>query len=1072
MNADLDSKNIPRVKRTGKAKTYHCLFVSCIIGGIIALFAAIFMPIAINAGLGKKIDAKILLKESEIEYWGHTPGNYNIDSTENYKVFGYPTKEVTDLLSVETAGDHSFNVEKKYEKISYSVIEDTITFEQTQELKEKDKKVNEAAPYLLNLGAFSTNYLLSDKENFKEIYSLLKDSAEQMIENLVPYVFSMNAYYTAMNDKNIVTKSVLAGIKNSEAIFSDEEMGFGSIKSLSKWIRAIEGGATSDMYKSLQSHFSLKDAQMDQIVGTKSFLKALYSATQVSFALQYNCRKACDNTTMFAIQWSSQNVTNLQDTFISPKVKAVESLYDLDNSLFGARPEFSYALAKNNISAEALNLTQALRLASIASFDDSASIFNPTNLYLFFSSYLTESYDNIKIKFKLVSNEQCDAIYKYLIDYVIPKLGNYEDKKGTKQHKSFANLVTHAIQKTEQNLGEFLYYELFSRYIGAALIKDKKKCTDFVSKGVEKERAEAACAKVPFDKYEGTTLWSKAFMLGPESDLFQHLSQVTNLTTEELEKVFSTSSSKNYGGYANSVIQDISKQLKCSNKPCSKEELAHRQFMSAGITSKIVKYGGVTDFLQEAESVKDWNYDKEVAMEYPYLAKNKCEQEEGISEETYKLLTSGDHSLTLYKNAINFVIDVDQGVNLSNYTEMYKTDAAKLFCTMRYMVQDSLLGGILIRKDSLDFINGYEDDILSILREGDFSKGSDPSVQTHVSINDVYYNRTLIEDVTLELFTGNRHPEKVKSARSINGGVYINNVIPYFNGTNITYGNLNPYQTNIRLEGTDGLQFGKNLGKGSKPKYFDVKKIQDVQYKYVDTKSFDDINTLKYDLDQDSLQVSHEDNEDRLFNYNGIYNISHTFKLPLGSSAGYFKGVEGSTYGSVKIDGKEPSSMHGNVENFFSIEPVSGFTIDSKRNEMLAIDVHEKYLTFPDLDKVTGFIPLMNSQAEVKINEQVFLNKYGFVNSYVNGAFYFRVIGFPLAGLLLLAAGAFFFLYTRYREKNESYSVMSDSSFKNEQERLVEHTDKNPEIKERYEETKDIQDSTRLDMLDEDEGSP
>ena len=265
---------------------------------------------------------------------------------------------------------------------------------------------------------------------------------------------------------------------------------------------------------------------------------------------------------MFAIQWSSQNVTKLEDTFISPKVKAVESLYDLDNTLFGARPEFSYAIEQLKIEATPLNLSQTLDLASIQSFSDSASIFNPKNLFDFFSSYLTKRYDNIKIKFKLASDDQADAIYHYLIDYVIPKLGNYEEREGNKQHKAFAKLLTKTLPKTEEYLAEFLPTEMFARYIGAALIKDKKKCSDFVKQVVDQEAAEAACKKVSFDKYEGTTLWSKAFMLGKDDPLYEHLSQITNLTSDELNKIFDTSSSKSYGSYANGVIKDISKQYK------------------------------------------------------------------------------------------------------------------------------------------------------------------------------------------------------------------------------------------------------------------------------------------------------------------------------------------------------------------------------------------------------------------------------------------------------------------------------------------------------------------------------
>ncbi len=59
---------------------------------------------------------------NEVEYWGHTPGNYNIDSSEIYNVYGYPSKDNENILSVKTAGEHTFDVEKKYENISYSVI--------------------------------------------------------------------------------------------------------------------------------------------------------------------------------------------------------------------------------------------------------------------------------------------------------------------------------------------------------------------------------------------------------------------------------------------------------------------------------------------------------------------------------------------------------------------------------------------------------------------------------------------------------------------------------------------------------------------------------------------------------------------------------------------------------------------------------------------------------------------------------------------------------------------------------------------------------------------------------------
>ena len=890
-----------------------------------------------------------------------------------------------------------------------------------------------------------------------------------MIENLVPYVFSMNAFYTAFNDKNITMRSVLKGINNAEAILSDKEMGFGSIKSLSKWIKAIEGGDTSETYKTLQDHFGLKANNMDQIVGPKSFLKALYSAIQVSYALEYNCKKRCDNTTMFAIQWSSQNVTNLKTTFISPKVIPQESLFDIDSSLFGAKPEFSYAIKKLGIESEPLNLTQTLGLASIASFEDSASIFNPKNLYDFFSSYLTGGYDNIKIKFKLVSNNQVDALYQYLINYVVPKLGNYEDKKGNKQHKAFAKLVTYTLTNTEKYLQDYFQNELFPRYIGAAMIKEKKECVNYVKLAVSLEKAKDACAKVPFETTNEVPLWGKAFILGKEDDSYGYLSSLTGLTFDDLDIIFSTKNSKYYGSFATEVIKDVSKLYKCSSTPCSKEELAHRQFMMGEITSKIVKYNGVVDYLFEADTVNKWDYWREVSMEFPYFSKSKCGQEIFLTEEIYQILTTSSNRLTNYKNAIEFVINLDHGEKIDYYSKIFKIDSTKLFCVLRYMTQDSLLGGIVRLDPNIDFINGYDDDTLLILREGEFTKGSDPSVQAHISINNIYYNKTLIKDVTKEVFTGNRHSEKVKTTRSVNGGVYINNVIPFYNGTNITYGNLNPYKKNFRIEGTDGLQFGKNLGSKSKPKFFD--KNKDTQYKYAGKGSYGKIKTYKYELDKDALKVDYKDNADKDFNYDGVCNISHNFMLPLGSSVDFPVHLLSSLEKKEKVDGLASTVMDEKVENYFQIEPISGFAIDSKRNETLAIDVHEKYLSFPDLDKVNGFIPVMNVASQQKIDEKIFLKRFGFINTYVNLMFLFRVIFYPLAALFFIAAGVFFFLYKRSSAKNIEHSVLDDS-FQNENERLIDNLEKNEAVKEKYDKEK-FQESTKFECQElEEDSSP
>lgn len=91
---------------------------------------------------------------------------------------------------------------------------------------------------------------------------------------------------------------------------------------------------------------------------------------------------------MFAIQWANQALTNDETVFISPNVDKVNSLYDLDQDLFGAPPEFSYFVTKTGKPQVPITVEQALKLAAVTSFtDDASSIFNPKNIFDYYQFY-------------------------------------------------------------------------------------------------------------------------------------------------------------------------------------------------------------------------------------------------------------------------------------------------------------------------------------------------------------------------------------------------------------------------------------------------------------------------------------------------------------------------------------------------------------------------------------------------------------------------------------------------------------------------------------------------------------
>lgn len=486
--------------------------------------------------------------------------------------------------------------------------------------------------------------------------------------------------------------------------------------------------------------------------------------------------------------------------------------------------------------------------------------------------------------------------------------------------------------------------------------------------------------------------------------------------------------------------------------------------------------------LFETNSVINWGYTRQVPLEYDYYSEQICKDINGLTEESYQLLMNGPNKITDYQNSINFVIDVDMGHNLDKYTEMYKlSSATTLFCSLRHLTEKAFLGGIIVPVENIDrFIFGFEEPLLSFLQEGDFTKGSDPSTQTFVSINDIYYNTTLVNDTNVEVYTGNRHKDKVKKTRSVNGGVYLNNVVAFFDGYNVTHGNINPMQDNFKVEGTDGYQFKPDISQNSHVTVFDTKKIYDVKYKYTGKKEYSQIKTYKFEFDPKTTQKSIAQNSKLNINYNGFFNVSSNFKLPIGVSSSFFVNCDESDYGSVMVDGADVKSKQNGIKNMMTIQPESGFMIETFRDEMVSLNLHEKILAFPSLDGISGFIPLMRVSTSTQVDQETFNDKFGFVNNYNDIKYYFRVIFFPLAGVSLLLALLFIWLYKKAPKPQGNqyaphYAQMRDMDepFMNQHDKLVKKTENQPLIKNDYNSYEGpIGGSTKMEVENSGDSSP
>lgn len=80
----------------------------------------------------------------------------------------------------------------------------------------------------LNIGGLSLWYQMTNKPDFWLAFKALAQIRNQMVNELMGRYFAFQAYYYALNDKATVMDSVLLGIEDAEAIYSDVNFGFDS----------------------------------------------------------------------------------------------------------------------------------------------------------------------------------------------------------------------------------------------------------------------------------------------------------------------------------------------------------------------------------------------------------------------------------------------------------------------------------------------------------------------------------------------------------------------------------------------------------------------------------------------------------------------------------------------------------------------------------------------------------------------------------------------------------------------------------------------------------------------------
>ena len=147
-----------------------------------------------------------------------------------------------------------------------------------------------------------------------------------------------------------------------------------------------------------------------------------------------------------------------------------------------------------------------------------------------------------------------------------------------------------------------------------------------------------------------------------------------------------------------------------------------------------------------------------------------------------------------------------------------------------------------------EIVDGYNDPVLDLLREGSFYDGADPATPNFINFLQVFQNHSIVEPrPDVQIFSGHRRLKQVKSTRALNENVYNNVLVPFYNGTAFDTVKLDVLAKPERVDGTDGLQFHPYTG--DEVVFFDKDKLRPLRYSEAgNSDSFGDFKVHKYEL--------------------------------------------------------------------------------------------------------------------------------------------------------------------------------------------------------------------------------
>lgn len=165
------------------------------------------------------------------------------------------------VVDVQSPEHHKMdlNISREFTGVDYVSIESVIRYNEKYDFEGVDHSaLNDSKINTFNHAALSTWYQLENRPDFLDAFKALVQ-VKQLYTLSDPYFryLTVNCFNLAFHDITLIDKSVLLNLSDDskKAIYEDEDYGMNETSKLYNWIKAMNNGPSSEIYKEILDHY-------------------------------------------------------------------------------------------------------------------------------------------------------------------------------------------------------------------------------------------------------------------------------------------------------------------------------------------------------------------------------------------------------------------------------------------------------------------------------------------------------------------------------------------------------------------------------------------------------------------------------------------------------------------------------------------------------------------------------------------------------------------------------------------------------------------------------------------------